>query len=371
MGTGAITATAIVVAMVGVAVVLDDDRRRGGPHGWRSLARAVVALGAAGAVGAVAVAATSQPRWLFPVVHLAYLVASIAVPATGLALAAVALRRRGRTAVVVVGLVATVLAPVGWYASHVAPYRLQVVRAEVALPAERAGRDPVRVGVLADLQTSRITSYEQGAVADLLAERPDVILLAGDVYEGPDEAFDEQLPAFRALLGQLEAPGGVFAVRGDTDTGDRLDRLLDGTQVRILDDEVVRTEVGDRTVRIAGNRLRWAPVEGLAARDDLAESDPGAVRILLAHRPEVVTGLAADDQVDLTVAGHTHGGQVAIPGVGPVMALHGISRSVAAGGLHEVGGHPVFVSTGVGMVRRGAPQIRLFTRPSIGIVTLR
>ena len=78
--------------------------------------------------------------------------------------------------------------------------------------------------------------------------------------------------------------------------------------------------------------------------------------------------LLGPGNADLTVAGHTHGGQVVLPGIGPIKTRSGVSDAIAAGGMHEINTNLIYVSTGVGMVRETAPQVRLFTRPSIGII---
>jgi predicted MPP superfamily phosphohydrolase len=70
------------------------------------------------------------------------------------------------------------------------------------------------------------------------------------------------------------------------------------------------------------------------------------------------------------VAGHTHGGQVVVPGFGPLMTMSEVPRDVARGGLHWIDGNPIYVSPGVGMERRQAPQVRLFARPSVGVLEL-
>lgn len=371
MGTQALTVLAVLVGVVGVGSVVGWHVRHRGPHGWWLPLVGAGALASAGAVALAVVVVVARPRWLLAAEHLVYLVATIALPATGLAVAVAVALRRGRVAVGAIAAVTVLAAPVGWYGTHVAPYRLEVDREVVALPPERAGSDPITVGVLTDLQTTRITGYEQGAVDELVAASPDIVVLGGDLFDGTDAQLDEEIGRFRELLGQIHAPGGVYAVRGDTDTGDRLDRLVEGTGIEILDNEIVTIEVGDRTVRLGGSPLRWAPPEGVAMRTELAASDPADVRILLAHRPEIVRGLEPDEVVDLTIAGHTHGGQVAIPGIGPVIGVYALPRSVAAGGLHDLEGHRLYVSTGVGMVRGDAPQVRLFTRPSIAVITLR
>lgn len=371
MGTQAITMLAIGLAAVAVAATVVVARRVAGPVGLALVAWPMAVLAGSSAVVALVVGLVARPRPLFPVGHLAYVVVTVALPAMGVVLAVVAVRRRSPwpAAAIVVALI--VPAPVGWYGTHVAPFQLQSVEEHLALPAERAGVTPIRVGVLADLQATAITDFERQAVTELLALDPDVIVIPGDVFQGDDAEFEAGLSDFRSLLARLEVPGGVYATRGDTDTGDRLDRLVEGTNIEILDNEIASFEVGDRAIRVGGNPLRWAPPVAVALRDELAAGDPSDVRILVAHRPDVVLGLPDGAGIDLTVAGHTHGGQVAIPGFGPLLTFSAVPRSVAAGGLHEVNGNPIFVSTGVGMVREKAPQIRLFTRPMVAVVVLR
>jgi predicted MPP superfamily phosphohydrolase len=144
----------------------------------------------------------------------------------------------------------------------------------------------------------------------------------------------------------------------------------------ILDDEVVDVEVGDRRLRIGGNRLGYATDSAVAMQQELASGsssgggDDGTIRILLSHRPDAVLGLEQSSRVDLTVAGHTHGGQVVVPGFGPLMTMSEVPRDVARGGLHRLMGNPIYVSPGVGMERRQAPQVRLFARPSVGVLEL-
>ena len=93
------------------------------------------------------------------------------------------------------------------------------------------------------------------------------------------------------------------------------------------------------------------------------------MRILLAHKPDAIE-LLEGRSVDLLVSGHTHGGQVSLPFVGPPLTLSDVPRHVAAGGLHELDGTAVYVSTGVGRERDNAPQLRFGVRPSIGIIDL-
>ena len=93
------------------------------------------------------------------------------------------------------------------------------------------------------------------------------------------------------------------------------------------------------------------------------------LRILLAHQPDEIR-LIESTPVDLLVSGHTHGGQIALPFIGPLVTASNVPRHVAAGGLHELHETPVYVSTGVGRERSTAPQVRFGVRPSIGIIDI-
>ncbi|WP_421118913.1 metallophosphoesterase [Aquihabitans daechungensis] len=343
MDTTALTIVAVAIAVLAAAAAIVVVVRSSGRLTLWSALIPLAVLGVASVIGVVPTAAAAPTSRSFSVFHLAYLVAGIALPLVGLVLLVGGAVRGARWPVWVIAVALVVPAPVTWYGTHVAPFRLGVERGEVELPAERAGSDPVRVGVLSDLQTTRITSYEERAVTKLLGLRPDIIVIPGDLFQGSDRQFRQQLPAFRRLLGRLEAPGGVYAVRGDTDHDDRLDELVEGTGIEILDYEVDTTTVGDRTIRIGGNKLLWAPLPAVAMRTELMASDPGDIRILVSHRPDVVLLLPPDSGVDLTVSGHTHAGQIALPILGPITTASRVSRSVASGGTHEVDGNAIFV----------------------------
>jgi len=328
--------------------------------------RPAVGLTAALVVGVGALLAVA-PRGLGigGVLHVAYLGITVSLPLVGFALCA-----RGNPA----GSLLLVPAPIGWYATHVEPYRLRVDRATLRLPDRVAGTDTVRIGVIADLQTDGPGPHEHHAVDLLLAEEPDLILLAGDVFQGTPAELSVHEDAMRALLGRLHAPHGVYLVRGDHDPGDYADRLVHGTRVTVLDDKEVDVPVGDRRLRLGGNRLRWRHPDAVALRRQLDSDAPddGTLRILLAHRPDAALDLrpAPGSRIDLVVAGHTHGGQIVVPGFGPLMTATRVPRHVAAGGLHEIDGNPIYVGTGVGLERGQAPQLRLFCRPSVGVLDL-
>jgi uncharacterized protein len=216
-----------------------------------------------------------------------------------------------------------------------------------------------------------VGEHEREAVDRLMAERPDLILLAGDYHQGHEGKLEEELPALRELLGRLRAPGGVFAVQGDTETLPEAQAVLAGTGVRLLVNEIARVRLGDRRIAIAGiERSFWT---GVAEATVAALERPPSrtdVRLLLTHRPDALR-LIQRGRVALTLAGHTHGGQVQLPLVGPPTTASGVPRDVAAGGLHRVGDRPIYVSRGVGVERGQAPRLRLGAVPEVSLIELR
>jgi predicted MPP superfamily phosphohydrolase len=303
----------------------------------------------------------------FGVMHVVWLDLVVAVPLAGL----VALLSGARGALRVGAIAALCLAPVGAYASFVEPERLTLERAELRLPAERAGERPVRIGLIADLQFEEIGGHEREAVERVMAERPDLILLAGDYHQGGPDEFRRNLPALRGLMRRLDAPGGVFAVQGDVENIPEAHVVMDGTGVRLLVNEIMRVRLGDRRITIGGvERSFWTDAAGATIAE--LERRPGRsdVRLLLAHRPDAVRELSGR-RVDLTLAGHTHGGQLQLPLIGPPNTASGVPGEVAAGGLHELDGRHIYVSRGVGVERAQAPRLRLGAVPDVSLITLR
>ena len=330
--------------------------------------------GAWGLVGALVQGALAQALLgrAFLAIHFVHTWLFVAAPVACAAALLAARRGGGSGAGRLMAASAVLLLPalLAW-TSLVEPYGLRLEQVDVPLPAARAPQPPLRIGVLSDLQCSEVGAHEREAVATLMAQKPDLILLPGDVQQtfSPEE-FAALEPPLRALLGELDAPLGVFMVLGNCDSGQATRRLIAGTHVQLLVDETVHLQTAGRGIALCGLTLGIGAPPAQAALDELEAAPDGELRLVLAHYPDAALQLQPGTRVDLVVAGHTHGGQVRLPWFGPLITLSHVPREVAGGGLHALNGTQIYVSRGVGVERGDAPRIRFNCLPEVSLLTL-
>lgn len=306
----------------------------------------------------------------FLVITFAWALVAIALPIVGLCVLVASRARPVNLFVRALAWASLASVPVSLHASFVAPYLLVVERVDVAVRPGHEPPRPLRVAVLADIQCVEVTAREHEAVRLAMQERPDLVLLPGDFVQVGSPRVHEIAPAFRDLLRPLAAPLGVFAVHGDTDTLEDAHELVRGTNVRLLDDEVVRVEHDGVSLVLAGISLDFGSPSARRALRELESLDGALVKLVVAHRPDVVLQLAPGSDVDLVVAGHTHGGQVVLPFVGALYTSTQLDSEVGAGGLHNVDGHELYISRGIGWEHGHAPRIRLACPPEVSVLTL-
>lgn len=364
------------LVVVGAVVAFWLGRERGVKGGVRFSRRSAgaailtAAVLGAGLLGAGVVLLRGHG---FGVIRIAYLLLTV-VP-TGIAIVGLAAgfvpRWRTCRSVRALGGVGLLAGLLGGYVSFIAPYQLEVERATHAVVGMKKDAAPIRIVVLADIQTDQIGAHEHRAVDLALAQQPDIIVLPGDFLQGPRGEMKRLRPAFRALMSRLEAPGGVYACVGNIDwEREWTERLFEGTGVRFLFNEIAHTRVRGTDIAIGGVEYQFFKREPVATIRALGDADAD-VRLLLCHNPNGVMRCEPSDRIDLLIAGHTHGGQIQVPGYGPLMNVaEFVPREVAGGGLHRARGQWLYVSRGVGVERGLAPPMRLFCPPEVSVVEL-
>lgn len=238
------------------------------------------------------------------------------------------------------------------------------------LPPAFAG---FRIVQLSDLHFSRrvSTAYIAEAVELAQQQRADLIVLTGDfVHRG--FKYVGHLPE---SLGKLSAPCGVFAVLGNHDFSVRnalgfrryrhlhqavADSLV-ACGIRVLRNESVPLERGSDRLYLSGVEDLWSRVCDVDRA--MHGLDPAIPRIVLAHNPQTIERLNGH-RCDLMLSGHTHGGQVHVPGLGrPTLSRQ--ARRFAAG-LYQHNRTFLYVNKGVGF----GFQFRYGVRPEVAVTTL-
>jgi len=259
---------------------------------------------------------------------------------------------------------AAALALTAW-AGWLEPRRLVVRDIELALPRWRL--DGLRAGVLSDVHAGvpHMPLAKLARAVDALNDRaPDVHLLLGDYLDSSQPWRRRLAPELVAKeLARLRAPLGTIAVIGNHDwrnSGDRVWRALEAEGVTVLEDRAVELANGLWVAGLGDMRHRRPDVA--RALRKIPEDAPA---IVLSHDPDMFPEVP--ERVSLTLAGHTHGGQVAIPLLRRPLLPSYYGERYARGHVIEHGRH-LFVSSGLGT--SGLP-IRLLAPPEVLILTLR
>ena len=256
------------------------------------------------------------------------------------------------------------LVAVGVDAFFIEPHWLDVSRTTIA--TEKIER-PVRIVFIADLQTDSITEYEESVLQRALAEKPDIILFGGDYLQiGGRRRWKRLCEEANELLKKcdLKAKHGAFAVQGNVDCFYPWQLMFLGTPVKT----VRRTASFD----VAGIRLTCLSMDDsfdpeLQIGNPSDDGPHAPFHIVMGHSPDYALG---DISADLLLAGHTHGGQVQMPGLGAIATMSQIPRRWAAGITELPDGGKLLVSRGIGMERYNSPRIRFFCRPELAVIDI-
>jgi hypothetical protein len=241
------------------------------------------------------------------------------------------------------------------------PDRLVVNEVRIPLPGWPEALDDLRVAVLTDIHAgSPHIDLEKldRIVATVNREEADLVVLLGDyLIRGVLGGRFIEPEAIAARLSALRARLSVVSVLGNHEWwfhGDRVRRAFLAEGMVVLEDEVLRIKVKERGLWIAGLADEWtrgADLEGTLRR--VTDDEPV---MALTHNPDLFPRVPP--RVTLTLAGHTHGGQVRLPFIGSPIVPSAYGQRYARGHIEE-GGRHLFVSVGIGTsilpVRFGVP----------------
>ena len=221
---------------------------------------------------------------------------------------------------------------------------LTVEEVPIYLDRLPAKLDGFRIVHLSDIHHSRFTGLEHIINAINISNelKPDIVFLTGD-YVSHDAQY---IAPVAEALGELKSQYGTFACLGNHDhwtDADLVTHLLRGEGINVLINEGFRFEARESSFWLAGVDDFMAGKTDVSAA--LRGSFPDEMKILLAHNP-VIFRQSVRANIDLTLSGHTHGGQIKMRD--PEKRI--LPRRKLSSGLHGRQDSQIYITRGIGTV---------------------
>ena len=240
------------------------------------------------------------------------------------------------------------------YALFIEADWLEVTRVTVQTQKWPAGK-VLRIAHLSDLHVDRQSRALSRLGEELRDEKVDLIVFTGDSLNKAESA-----PLFRSILGGLPSRLGRVAVRGNHDVyrWGKVDLFGGGIASELISDAPLLFE--DGTLAVCGAPFK--ATEGI--EHCLSAAPAGAFVLFVYHSPDLVESLPA--AADLYLAGHTHGGQVAMPLYGALVTMSNFDKRYESG-RYQVGKTTLYVNRGIGFEPH-MPRVRFLARPELTII---
>ncbi|MEI7026289.1 metallophosphoesterase [Paenibacillus sp. y28] len=252
------------------------------------------------------------------------------------------------------------------YSRFIEPGWIEIARMELACPRLPEAFNGVRLLHFSDLHIGFHFDMKdlQSVVGQINSLKPDLVCFTGDLYDyalSSNEECGQHLSA-------IQAPLGKFAVFGNHDYYKdyrKIAAIFQAGDFTLLKNSSTRVEYQDHMMQVAGVDDMWSGKPNLAKALDAL--NPDAFTLLLSHAPDFAD-IAAESYVDVQLSGHSHGGQVRLPGLGAVVTPDFGRKYVM--GLYKLNNNRLQVYTNRGIGCSNLP-IRLFCRPELTLITLR
>lgn len=250
------------------------------------------------------------------------------------------------------------------YAFWIEPQRLTVTYQQFHSPKIKSQR-AIRLLHLGDLHIERSTRREKRLLQLVEELKPDIILFSGDLLSLSRLHDPQSWADARSVLSKLHAPHGIFLVTGSpaVDLPKIMPDLLKGLPLRWLQDEKITVEFEEDRVDLIGMTCTHRPHIDGNKLERLTSPKSNRFTVLLYHSPDLAPA-AARVGIDLQLSGHTHGGQVRLPGFGAIFTGSLYGKAFEAG-RKQIDNLTVYVTRGIGMEGAAAPRVRFLCPPEI------
>ena len=200
---------------------------------------------------------------------------------------------------------------------------------------------------MTDLHLNPLTQphFIEKSVAKSNSLNPDLVVLTGDYVWQVLEAINELAP----ILAGLDAKYGVYSTLGNHDywlDADVITAAMEAAGLPVLVNQGLTIQQGGGSFYLAGLDDGWSGNPDLDAT--LVDAKPDDPVILLCHEPDLADPFSIDCRVDLQLSGHTHGGQIRIPGIGALILPY-LGRKYDYG-LYKINDMLLYTNRGIGVI---------------------
>ena len=267
-------------------------------------------------------------------------------------------------------LLLLLLLGVGVWSFFIEPNRLVIHEEVIQInnwPKELSG---LNIAVISDIHTGAPFVNDK-KLREIVARtnqlNPDLVVLLGD-YMSPNSWHSHRVePEVTAAgLKDLRAPLGVYSVLGNHDwwyNGNKVRAALEQNGIRVLENETAEIKWRNSSFWIVGLADLWTRPQRI--QETLNKVPDGSTIVAITHNPDIFPRLPQN--VQILLAGHTHGGQVNFPIIGRPIEPSDFGQRYVAGHVFE-DGHHLFVTTGIGT---SILPIRFRVPPEIVLLTIR
>ena len=244
------------------------------------------------------------------------------------------------------------------YALFIEPYWIDIN--EITITSNKLKKVHFKIVQISDLHCDKKVRNEKRLVRIINNLNPDIIIFTGDSLNTA-----KALDTFRITLKNLNAAIGKYAVKGNFDDwcGNELE-IFKNTDFIELDKKNEKFKKDDEIFSISGINYE-ASAEYCQLLENLPED---TFNIFLFHTPDLIEDIQQFN-IDLYLAGHTHGGQVALPFYGALVTLSRHGKKYESG-KHTVGNTILYTNRGIGMDGGIVPRVRFFARPEITVFNI-
>ena len=236
--------------------------------------------------------------------------------------------------------------------------------------------EQIRIVQISDLHAGPFKgqSFFQDVAQKILDLKPDLVVMTGDYIYNQDKQA-QALEALKPLTQQIT----TYAITGNHEFGQSsyLKKIEDKTStmkqafrdigVILLDNQTQVITINNQRFLLVGLQDVWSNQKTEEILTDANSTYPQLPKILLCHNPEVILE-PASAKFDLILSGHTHGGQIRLPGIGSLVSLPTSIDNHFDHGLFELSDtQKLYISNGIG---ESGPRARLFSRPEINLFTI-